>query len=494
MTRPTGRVEGKEEWVHRELVDQAKRGDEEAFDALARLVGDRCMAIACRILRDADRAEDAVQAALITAWRELRTLRDPDRFEPWLHRILTNECYAEARRRNRWSANIRLLPVEGATEAVGILTVNDRDQLERAFRRLTLEQRAVLVFHHYLGLRIARSSGSSRHSTRDGKVPPAPRDGGPQSERRRRRQDTLEFTGATRMTAPRDPDVLIRAFLDEGQTDLPDRAFDAVRRDIHQTRQRVVIGPWRKPNMNVLARVAIAAAVVVAVGLAWVNFGPGQPGPGEQPPPTQAASPTPSPRGLPVGDRELPLEGGASYITQDPFLVRVTFTAPDGWEGKVGAPYLAFANPTGRDAPSYGVDFAIFDKVLVDPCQFDQGFKDVLPKSSVDALVTALMDVPGFDASTPVDVTVDGYAGKQLTLAAPASFEGCTLSPDGPFVWQLPLGTNSPFIAGQRSRLWIVEVDGQRLVIDLPEVPGQTAQERADAQAVFDSIQIEPAN
>jgi RNA polymerase sigma-70 factor (ECF subfamily) len=133
-------------------VDQAKRGDEEAFDALARMVGDRCMAIACRILRDVDLAEDAVQSALIVAWRQLRTLRDPDRFEPWLHRILTNECYAEARRRTRWSANIRVLPVEGSAEATGILTVNDRDQLERAFRRLTLEQRAVLVFHHYLGL------------------------------------------------------------------------------------------------------------------------------------------------------------------------------------------------------------------------------------------------------------------------------------------------------------------------------------------------------
>jgi RNA polymerase sigma-70 factor (ECF subfamily) len=133
-------------------VDRAKRGDEEAFDALAREVGDRCMAIACRILRDTALAEDAVQAALIAAWRELRALRDPDRFEPWLHRILTNECYAEARRRARWSANIRLLPVDGPLDAGGILTVNDRDQLERAFRRLTLEQRAVLVFHHYLGL------------------------------------------------------------------------------------------------------------------------------------------------------------------------------------------------------------------------------------------------------------------------------------------------------------------------------------------------------
>jgi RNA polymerase sigma-70 factor (ECF subfamily) len=138
--------------VHRALVEQAKQGDGEAFDALARMVGDRCMAIACRILRDSDLAEDAVQAALITAWRELRTLRDADRFEPWLHRILTNECYAEARRNRRWSADIRVLHAGDQPESEGILTVNDRDQLERAFRRLTLEQRAVLVFHHYLGL------------------------------------------------------------------------------------------------------------------------------------------------------------------------------------------------------------------------------------------------------------------------------------------------------------------------------------------------------
>jgi RNA polymerase sigma-70 factor, ECF subfamily len=138
--------------LHRELVNQAKRGDEEAFDALARLVGDRCMAIACRILRDADLAEDAVQTALVTAWRDLRTLRDADRFEPWLHRILTNECYAEARRGKRWSANLRVLPTDGSVDPGGIATIDDRDQLERAFRRLTLEQRAVLVFHHYLGL------------------------------------------------------------------------------------------------------------------------------------------------------------------------------------------------------------------------------------------------------------------------------------------------------------------------------------------------------
>src|SRR5690242_8405094 len=116
------------------------------------MVGDRCMAIAFRILRDADRADDAVQAALISAWRQLRTLRDPDAFEPWLHRILTNECYAEARRRNRMRAEVRVLPMGGQQESTDLLTIHDRDQLERAFRRLTLEQRAVLVFHHYVGL------------------------------------------------------------------------------------------------------------------------------------------------------------------------------------------------------------------------------------------------------------------------------------------------------------------------------------------------------
>jgi len=141
--------------VHAALVEQAKRGDREAFDSLARLTGDRCMAIAFRILRDFDLADDAVQSALLTAWRELRALRDPDRFEPWLHRILTNACYAEARRRRRWSGGIRLLPSEPVHGSDDYATVDNRDQLERAFRRLTVQQRAVLVFHHYLGLSIS---------------------------------------------------------------------------------------------------------------------------------------------------------------------------------------------------------------------------------------------------------------------------------------------------------------------------------------------------
>jgi RNA polymerase sigma factor (sigma-70 family) len=141
--------------VQEELVRQAQQGDVEAFDSLARMVGDRCQGIAVRILRDVHLAEDAVQAALITAWTELKSLRDPSRFEPWLHRILTNACYAEARRRTRWSEGLKILPVASAYGSDDYLTVDDRDLLERAFRRLTLQQRAVLVFHHYLGLSIS---------------------------------------------------------------------------------------------------------------------------------------------------------------------------------------------------------------------------------------------------------------------------------------------------------------------------------------------------
>ncbi len=141
--------------MREELVLQAQHGDAEAFDSLARMVGDRCLAIAVRILRDLDLAEDAVQAALIMAWTQLRSLRDPSRFEPWLHRILTHACYAEARRRRRWYEGPRILPVAGAYGSDDYLTVDDRDLLERAFRRLTIEQRAVLVFHHYLGLSIS---------------------------------------------------------------------------------------------------------------------------------------------------------------------------------------------------------------------------------------------------------------------------------------------------------------------------------------------------
>jgi RNA polymerase sigma-70 factor (ECF subfamily) len=134
-----------------ELVERAMRGDREAFTSLARDAADRSYALAYRILRDPHRAQDATQQALIAAWRDLPALRDPSRFDAWLHRLVVNACYTEVRGGRRWDAKVRLIPIDTPTVPDIARSVANRDDLERAFRRLTPEQRAVVVLHHHLG-------------------------------------------------------------------------------------------------------------------------------------------------------------------------------------------------------------------------------------------------------------------------------------------------------------------------------------------------------
>ena len=138
--------------MDRDLVEQAQRGDREAFAILARAHGDRLMPIAQRILRDVGRAEDAVQQTLVIAWRELPSLRDPDRFDAWLQRLLVHACYAESRADARLERQCPGPPRRRAGGVDETLSVDDRDRLERGFRRLPPDQRAILVFTHYLGL------------------------------------------------------------------------------------------------------------------------------------------------------------------------------------------------------------------------------------------------------------------------------------------------------------------------------------------------------
>jgi RNA polymerase sigma-70 factor (ECF subfamily) len=135
-----------------DLVVRAQNGDEGAFASLAVAVGDRLHAVAHRILRDIDLAEDATQQALLNVWRDLPQLRDPARFDAWSYRLLVRACYAEARRTRRWAPNLRLLPADEPMAADGTSSVIDRDQLERGFRRLSIDHRAVVVLHHYLDL------------------------------------------------------------------------------------------------------------------------------------------------------------------------------------------------------------------------------------------------------------------------------------------------------------------------------------------------------
>lgn len=134
------------------LVDAAQRGDRDAFAELMRLQGGRLYAVAYRILRDPQLAQDAFQEAAIAAWRKLPTLRELDRFEAWMQRVLVHACYAESRKRTRWTATVRLLEVDGSRSVPATSAIHDRDELERGFRGLSIDHRAVFVLHHYVGL------------------------------------------------------------------------------------------------------------------------------------------------------------------------------------------------------------------------------------------------------------------------------------------------------------------------------------------------------
>jgi len=132
-------------------VTRAMAGDHDAFAALANANVDRMYALARVIVRDADRADDATQEALVRAWRELPRLRDPSRFQAWLRRLLVNACYDEARRIRSRSEVVLLSDHHPAVsdDSTGII---DRDRLDRAFRRLPVEQRVVIVLNHVEGL------------------------------------------------------------------------------------------------------------------------------------------------------------------------------------------------------------------------------------------------------------------------------------------------------------------------------------------------------
>jgi RNA polymerase sigma-70 factor (ECF subfamily) len=137
--------------VQAELVDRARRGDREAFGVLAAGAVDRLYGIARLVLRDTELAEDATQEALVRAWRDLPTLRDVERFDAWLYRLIVRACADIGRHRRRWRAEVALLPTEPA-EADGVAALADRDLIERGLRRLTVPQQTILVMTFYIGL------------------------------------------------------------------------------------------------------------------------------------------------------------------------------------------------------------------------------------------------------------------------------------------------------------------------------------------------------
>ncbi len=138
--------------MQQDLVERARRGDHDAFAVLAGAAISRLDAAARLILRDPYRAQDAVQETLVRAWRDLPTLRSPDRFDAWLHRLLVRACIDEARRLMRHRFDVELTPTHLPAIDDTSSSMVDRDQLERGFRRLEPEARALIVLHHYLDL------------------------------------------------------------------------------------------------------------------------------------------------------------------------------------------------------------------------------------------------------------------------------------------------------------------------------------------------------
>src|SRR4029078_2219050 len=156
----------------RQLVERAGRGDHDAFTVLASAAPTRLDAAARLILRDRELARDAVQNALVRAWRDLPGLRDPDRFDAWLHRLLVNSCLDESRRRRRRPIEVEMGTNEArrcgedtarlAEHAPGDATraLADRDIVEHPLARLDPEHRALVVMHYYLGYSLPEAAAS----------------------------------------------------------------------------------------------------------------------------------------------------------------------------------------------------------------------------------------------------------------------------------------------------------------------------------------------
>ena len=146
----------------RGLVERARGGDHEAFAELARVAVVRLDQAARLILRDPELARDAVQDGLIRAWRDLPGLRDPERFDAWLHRLTVHACLDLARRRRRRPIEVELTPMHHPMTADPSVGIDQRDLVDSVLRRLDADGRAIVVLHYYLGMPLTEVAGSLR--------------------------------------------------------------------------------------------------------------------------------------------------------------------------------------------------------------------------------------------------------------------------------------------------------------------------------------------
>jgi hypothetical protein len=297
------------------------------------------------------------------------------------------------------------------------------------------------------------------------------------------------------MSTDRDVNRIVRSWLEEGRTTLPDRVLDTVLDRLPATPQRRAPWPVRRLlDMHIPTRLGVAAAAVLAlavIGVIAIPRGSGVAGP--QPSPTPIPTPTPSPIAFPVDPQQLTVTVPGTYLAGNPLQIPTTLNVPAGWVIKVGGPYAAYLDRAPIGSGGASISLTLSQKIYADPCH-DRGFLIPQPGTTVDALAAALSSLPGFTATTPTSVTIDGYSGKQLMLTAPATFAGCALTADGYRLWQLPLGGIYAFIPSQSTILRILDVNGKLLIVSSDTDPTTTSTERAEIQGILDSIHVQKTN
>lgn len=273
------------------------------------------------------------------------------------------------------------------------------------------------------------------------------------------------------------------------------------------------------PSIVKLAAGAVAILVVVVVGFRFLPASAGiggptvtpVPTPSPTPSPTSSPSPSPSPSpalfpngSLPAGSYTIqPFVGPGGLCVGQPGCteagaeddsIRITLTVPDGWAGleySIVPSVESYSPPRGG-----GLLFGRGGWLYPPPSCAGPGISNDGPTiptgTTVDAFVTALVDHPDLDVTSPVDVTLGGYSGQYLELRAPANVTTAELGPDpsgcGFFVWEPGIYAQGP---NALWRIWVLDVDGVRVVVRADSFPGTTPQVQAQLQAIVDSIQIE---
>lgn len=289
------------------------------------------------------------------------------------------------------------------------------------------------------------------------------------------------------MSTDRETTRIVRTWLEEGVTTLPERVLDNVLDQLPATHQRRSWWPPRRsPQMSRLMLTTTAAAAVLVAVILGYNLIPDTGGVGAQPtpPPTPSPSASASPRLLSTAD------GGdlspGSYILRG-FPVGISFEVPAAWVSCSLSPVEQGICYTPTGDPPTALGFLIVDNVVADPCSADEEGLDPPVGRSVDDLVTAISGLDGFKATAPLDVVVDGHPGKEFTVTAPND-PGCALK-----TWATSNRTNG-VAPGEVNLLRILDVNGTRVMISGAYHPSSpaAAEGLAALRQVMASVRIQP--